>query len=728
MLQSEAPTAATLEPAAPQHAVNPKAGVGEPRKFRPDIEGLRAVAVVAVVLSHLGLSFPGGYIGVDVFFVISGFLITRQLAGEYTATGRVRFLAFYSRRAKRILPAASVVIIATIVACRVWDSPLTVRSDALDGLFSAFSGINWRIAAQGANYFSLGTPPSPFEHFWSLSVEEQFYFVWPALIVAVGWLLGRRLGQLRSLITTLLIISAGSLYLSIETTTSSPTWAYFGSQTRVWELAVGALIAVTIEFWNRLPMVLASLMSWAGLIVIAISCFAFSDSTVYPGSAVVAPVLGSALVIAAGVPGWTGTSELLLKLRPFQFVGNISYSWYLTHWPFLMVLPMALNHALPRADKYFVLGGSFVLAVALYYLVERPIRTRPVLLRQPNLGLTLGGIMVMASVIVALLVAGNTGLPARVDGSSGAQAEVPSGPSGPSGLSGSSGPSAAKSSGPPKATVATIKSLVSAGAKLTVLPATTPTLSAAATDHPKTDICLEPDTVDTLTPDAHCTFGDKTATKTIALVGDSHADQWVPTMSAFGNAYGYKVVEIAKSGCPAGVYPTFVDTLTKRVYSSCNDYKTQLFAHLKVLKPQIVIVADYLRTVAGDPSGLVTAIQNYEASGAHVIFLEDTPDPSKIGSVPACLAKNTTSVQKCALNRFAADTRLDGFAQRKNEAAAAAAAGAIVIDPTDWFCTAATCPPVINGMVVYSDGSRVTATYARWLAPVLEAKLKAAIG
>ncbi len=381
----------------------------EPRKFRPDIEGLRAVAVVVVVLSHLGLSFPGGYIGVDVFFVISGFLITRQLAGEYSKTGRISFVGFYSRRAKRILPAATVVIIGTVLACRAWDSPLTVRSDALDGLFSAFSGINWRLAAQGTNYFSLGTAPSPFQHFWSLSVEEQFYFVWPALIVAVGWLLGRRLGQLRSLITTLLVIIAVSLYLSITTTSSSVSWAYFGSQTRVWELAVGALIAVTIEFWNRLPMVLASLMSWTGLIVIAASCFAFGDSTVYPGSAVIAPVLGSALVIAAGVPGWTGTSELLLKLRPFQFVGNISYSWYLTHWPFLMILPMALDHTLPRADKYYVLGGSFVLAVALYYLVERPIRTRPVLLRQPTLGLSLGGIMVMASVIVALLVAGNTG-------------------------------------------------------------------------------------------------------------------------------------------------------------------------------------------------------------------------------------------------------------------------------------------------------------------------------
>src|SRR6266446_2441116 len=162
------------------------------RKFRPDIEGLRAVAVTLVVLSHLGLGFPGGYVGVDVFFVISGFIITRQLGAELNRTARISFREFYARRARRILPAATVVIIGTVLACWKWESPLLVKSGASDGLFSALSAINWRLAVNGTNYFQASTPPSPFQHFWSLSVEEQFYAVWPVLILVIGMAAGRR--------------------------------------------------------------------------------------------------------------------------------------------------------------------------------------------------------------------------------------------------------------------------------------------------------------------------------------------------------------------------------------------------------------------------------------------------------------------------------------------------------------------------------------------------------
>jgi len=137
----------------------------EIRKFRPDIEGLRAVAVTLVVLSHLGLGFPGGYVGVDVFFVISGFIITRQLGAELNRTDRISFREFYARRARRILPAATVVIAGTVLACWRWESPLRVKSDASDGLFSALSAINWRLAVNGTNYFQAGSPPSPFQHF-----------------------------------------------------------------------------------------------------------------------------------------------------------------------------------------------------------------------------------------------------------------------------------------------------------------------------------------------------------------------------------------------------------------------------------------------------------------------------------------------------------------------------------------------------------------------------------
>ena len=252
------------------------------RKFRPDIEGLRAVAVTLVALSHLGLALPGGYVGVDVFFVISGFLITRQLTAELDQTGRISFRGFYARRVRRILPAATVVIVGTVLACWRWDSPLRVKTDASDGLFAAFSAINWRLAVNGTNYFQASSPPSPFQHFWSLSVEEQFYAVWPVLLLVIGVAAGRRYGRRKSAVWALLVIIAAALVLTTQTTASSPSWAYFGTQTRVWELALGALLAVTVAVWTKMPPALASQMSWLGLAMIALAAFVYDGSTAYP--------------------------------------------------------------------------------------------------------------------------------------------------------------------------------------------------------------------------------------------------------------------------------------------------------------------------------------------------------------------------------------------------------------------------------------------------------------
>jgi len=313
------------------------------RKFRPDIEGLRAVAVTLVVLSHLGLGCPGGYVGVDVFFVISGFIITRQLGAELNRTARISFREFYARRARRILPAATVVIVGTVLACWKWESPLLVRPDASDGLFSALSAINWRLAVNGTNYFQAGSPPSPFQHFWSLSVEEQFYAVWPVLILVIGVAAGSRYGRRKSLVWALVMVLAVSLTLTIRTTASSPSWAYFGTQTRAWELALGALLAVTVDCWTRMPPALASQMSWLGLGLIALAACTDSSSTEYPGSAVVLPVVGAAFVIAGGSPGWSRSAELVLGTRPAQFLGRTSYSLYLVHWPVLVIAPLAIG-------------------------------------------------------------------------------------------------------------------------------------------------------------------------------------------------------------------------------------------------------------------------------------------------------------------------------------------------------------------------------------------------
>jgi peptidoglycan/LPS O-acetylase OafA/YrhL len=674
------------------------------RKFRPDIEGLRAVAVILVVLAHLHLGFPGGYIGVDVFFVISGFLITRQLMGESDRAGRITFSGFYARRARRILPAATVVVIGTVLACAKWDSPLRVKSsDTMDGIFAAFSGINWRLASTGTSYFQNSSLPSPFQHFWSLAVEEQFYLVWPAILLGVGVMAARKNRRRASLIWVLLLIMAVSLLLSILTTRSSPSWAYFGVQTRMWELAFGALLAITVDVWTRMPPAFASQMSWLGLGLIVLSSLVYHSSTEYPGSAVIMPVVGSAFVIAGGCPGWSRSAELVLRQRPMQFLGKTSYSWYLVHWPILTILPLVIGHAMTTTDSWLVLFGSLALAVIMFYVVEQPIRTNSWLVRKPRYSLVLGGALVLSSIGVASVVVANVTIPGGSGSGQRASAAVNSND---------------------------VRDAVAASANLIRLPSdVTPSLPKAVTDRPATSrVCLVADLVTALAPESSCSFGDLSSTRVMAVVGDSHANQWTPALDAFGKVHHWKVILYAKAACSPGIYPFYIDPLTSRLYSQCNEWRDKVFSRLRILKPRVVLVASELRTMDIDPGGMVQSIRKYQQYGARVLYLEDTPNPAKVGSVPDCLALHPNQVGKCAVSPRDPKTRLSAFIQRRVESAAVRRAGATLIDPTSWFCTATICPPVINNIIVYADASHITATYARWLSPVMSAALNKAVG
>jgi peptidoglycan/LPS O-acetylase OafA/YrhL len=672
----------------------------EPRRFRPDIEGLRAVAVTTVVVSHLSLGLPGGYVGVDVFFVISGFLITRQLMSEFTRTGRLSLTRFYARRARRILPAATVVSIATLLACRIWDSPLRVRTDAMDALYAAFSGINWRLARAGTDYFTATLPPSPYQHYWSLAVEEQFYIVWPALLLAVGVLLGRRYGRVRAVVWCLVAILLGSLALSVLTTASNPSWAYFGTQTRAWELALGALLAVSVTTWTRMPPALASQMSWLGLGFIVLSCFVFNSSTVYPGRAAVLPVLGSGMVIAGGCPGWSRSAELVLGLRPLQFVGRVSYSWYLVHWPVLTILPIALGHGLSEVERGGVVVGSLGLAVAMFFVVEQPPRRLPALVYRPNLALALGLVLILTAGTVAVTVSDLATVP-------GGNGEIVQG----------------------AATDSSVMAAVAAAAALKSLPRNvTPALAQASGDHPRTGRCLVPETATEPPPNSTCTFGDPSGTRTMVVMGDSHAQAWEPAIDAFGKTNAWRVILFTKGACPPGIYLNYLDPQTNRIYTQCNAWRNAVFQRVNALKPQAVLLTSELRPIDIDPTGTVEAIRILQRSGAHVIYLQDTPSPLALGSIPDCLARHASDLAKCSLPRRDPATRLEGMIQRAVEAKAVQAAGASLIDPTKWFCTATDCPPVINNIVVYSDATHTTATYVSWLAPVMNEALVKATG
>jgi len=351
------------------------------RPFRPDVQGLRAVAILLVVLYHASIpGMSGGYVGVDVFFVISGFVITGVLLRERASTGRTSIRAFYGRRARRIIPAATLVIIATVLATFFFLGSATGWTTAVDGKWASVFLANFHFAGTATNYLASQSPPSPLQNYWSLAVEEQFYIVYPTAFLVVAafmtWVSFRvRLGALLG------ATIVGSYVLSIVMTTSNPSAAYFSPFTRAWELALGGLLALTSDTLRRLAPLVAAGASWLGLGGILLAAFIFSSTTAYPGSLVAIPVLGTALVIAGGTAQPAHGAELVLRLRPFQLLGLVSYSLYLWHWPILTIAAQRDGKTtLPVAENVVLVALALLLAVGTYALVENPIRHSRILM------------------------------------------------------------------------------------------------------------------------------------------------------------------------------------------------------------------------------------------------------------------------------------------------------------------------------------------------------------
>jgi len=370
------------------------------RKFRPDVEGLRAVAVLLVVLFHAGVpGITGGYVGVDVFFVLSGFVITGLLLRERAQTNKTRLLDFYGRRSRRILPAATLVIILTVLASYHWLGFLLGNATAQVGRTASLFYANFNFISTGTNYLSSQAPPSALQNYWSLSVEEQFYVVYPTLFIIVGILWTHVSFRLK--LTVLLVLSiVASLIWSILQTSVNSTAAYFSPFTRAWELAIGALVAVGSLQLAKLPQHISALMTWIGLAGILVAAFLFTGSTPYPGSAVTLPVISTALLVAGGTAVPRMGAEFLLRLPPFRWLGKLSYSLYLWHWPILIIAAQYAGHSLPVVDNLLWVLLAIGLSIGSYFLVENPIRHWAFIARSGIRSVFLGAILIGISLAV----------------------------------------------------------------------------------------------------------------------------------------------------------------------------------------------------------------------------------------------------------------------------------------------------------------------------------------
>ena len=343
-------------------------------EFRPDIQAMRALAVLLVVLYHADIpGVHGGFLGVDVFFVISGFVITNVLLREKASKGTTSIPGFYARRIRRILPAATVVLIATVFATYHWLSYITGAINANDAKYvAAFVG-NFRFASLGTQYFTATQPTSTLQQFWSLAVEEQFYLVWPLLflLITLPW---KRFSPVPRLITALTIVIGVSLAWCIIETQQNEVWAFFSPLTRAWELALGAMLAVVGPHLRGRAPRSGVILGAIGLVTVLLCTWIYTTSTLWPGSAVIIPVLATGAIIAGGSLRGPDSFGRFTTFPPVQWMGNISYSLYLVHWPVIAIATQYALAPLPLRSEIELVLISVALAGLLYYAIENPIR------------------------------------------------------------------------------------------------------------------------------------------------------------------------------------------------------------------------------------------------------------------------------------------------------------------------------------------------------------------
>lgn len=693
----------------------------DPRRgFRDDIQGMRALAVLGILVFHAGLApYPGGFVTLDVFFVLSGFLITTLLLREVAKTGTIDLVSFYVRRARRILPAATVAIGGTVLASWLWLNPIDARDAAVDGVWAALFGANIRFAREETDYFTQTDPPSPLQHFWSLSVEEQFYLVMPvallvALVVARRVLRGRAAGTARTtgIVAVLGVATVASFAWSLHASTASPESAYFSTLTRTWEFGFGALLAVVA------PRLARGLRPWvrnavavAGLALIALAMFTVTDTDPFPGWLALLPVLGTSAVILAG----TGLADerpplaqRALGVRPMKVIGDASYSLYLWHWPVLVVAEQRVDRDLRPAELALVLAVTALMTWASYRFVETPFRKAPAVRRPRGMLLYPAAVSVAVvscvltvSVIDRQIVGDDPGI------------EVSDYDRKPDGSRLSDDPA-----------VALVEASVRAALAGRAVPRDLePALVDLKEDRADLGACEYDGR-----PERLCVAGDPDGERTMVVVGNSHGRHWIPAFDEITEAAGWKAYYLVKSQCTAAR----VDMMRQsedEPWAECQEFNAWAEEQIRELRPDLVVVstsgAPAVRVDGERVAGARGVAQAMEGGfrrlfddlgplAGRVVLLEDVP--RRDNSPDHCLSRRSTDLGDC-LGRSTDRAEIINAAARRG--ARQADVQVDVVPTRQWFCVDDDCPAVIGDLVPMRDEGHVTTAYARALAEPL---------
>lgn len=633
-----------------------------------DLQGLRGIAVMLVVLYHAAIpGVSGGYVGVDIFFAISGYLITGLLFQERLRTGTIDFAEFYARRARRLLPAASVTIAATLVWSWFMNSPVEQRGIASSAFAATFYFSNVWFALGSNDYFGGGSENNPLLHTWSLAVEEQFYFLWPALVFLAARGVSRE--QVRSRLVLVLVIASGiSLTTCVYLTWTNQPWAFYLMPTRIWEFGLGALCILLLPRGSQLRPFLSVMMTSVGALLIVWAATQFDEHSRFPGFVALVPAVGAGLLLGAGRATRPGFVSRILSTSPMCWLGDVSYSWYLWHWPVLVATKEFIGRG--QWTIWMAIAGSLVLATASYRLVENPIRRSPALTRRVWASLASGALVALMGGTIALVA--------------------------------HRGAATAMTSPRQKA------------------------YSDAKEDGPPTGACHATFAQVDL-PD--CAFGAVRSPRTIVLFGDSHAHHWFPAVEYLAGKVDARLVSLTKSACPS-VDVTVYHEGWKRPYYECDTWRAAMISRIVAMRPALVVIsnAEHQQPAAsGGPApltpdewgrGVDKLLSRLNVEAIPVLVIHDTPFPYI--DVPACLARaawhGASGPAACAFLLAPETTRRIKEAEDKS---VGHQPDAFAMDFTKVICPREPCETERDGYVLYRDDSHLTARFSRSLGETL---------
>lgn len=646
--------------------------------YRPDLQGLRALAILAILFVHAGFEFaPGGFVGVDVFFVLSGYLITGLLIKEFAANGRIDFTRFYARRLKRLLPALALMLCVSGIAAICLLSAVEAREQLGSGPYASLWASNLYFSFREFDYFNELASKDLFLHTWSLGVEEQFYLLWPMLLLGLMLFAARVSGKVSRqtiLLWGLLMFAAASFSLEIYWMEVFPHAAFYLMPARIWQFSLGALVFL---YCNRhvldsgsgkieLSAGASSFCLILGLVLIVGSIVLLDAQHAYPGFWALLPSLGSALVILSGETADAGAKSILAHPLLGWF-GDRSYSLYLWHWP-ILVLGSSVGYKSGLVPTFALLALVVVFSLLSYSVVERPF-WKGALGKYPSPRIIFSSLGVIMFVVVAFALALRQlpELDSEQDISNQWRTDVP---------------------------------------RIYLMPCDTPYESAE----------LRP-----------CVFGSDSAEKTVVLVGDSVVGQWFSMVPATFPPPEWRTLVLTKSACPMVDEDIAYEELGG-VFTACREWRTAVLDKLDMLKPDVVIMGSsttYQFSPAQWTEGGSRIVARVSKAAKDVIILAGTPTLGFDG--PGCVARNMNDSGGIDAQACVAKGRVKEIEQLTSymESVSRGFSNAHFLNLNDIVCPQGLCRAVsTKGSVVYRDSKHVTDTFVRSETPAIRERIK----